>query len=252
MNDKALQQVEQHTMAITPMDMLRLAVEKGADLDKLQQLMGLQERWEANEAKKAYVTAMNAFKADPPEVFKSKHVSFDTAKGKTEYDHALLEDAVTVIGIAMSKHGLSFRWDCEQVEAMIKVTCIITHSQGHSERTWLQSGADQSGGKNNIQALGSTVTYLQRYTLFAATGLAAKGVDDDGNGPIEYINEQQAADLECLITEVGADKSAFLRWLSSKLKMTINNLDKIPAKAYQSAVAGARSYKQKPKQEAEK
>lgn len=34
--------------AITPMHMLQVAMEKGADLDRLQQLMGLQERWEAN------------------------------------------------------------------------------------------------------------------------------------------------------------------------------------------------------------
>jgi hypothetical protein len=209
----------------------RAATDPAFDIQKLQQLLDVKERWEKNEACKAYVAAMNAFKADPPEVFKSKHVSFDTAKGKTEYDHALLEDAVTAIGVALSKHGLSFRWDCEQMEAMIRVTCIITHAQGHSEKTWLQSGADQSGGKNNIQALGSTVTYLQRYTLFAATGLAAKGMDDDGKkSELEVITPEQALGLHAKLTDNDINIDKFNDWLRTDLKC--DKLDELPVQAF--------------------
>ena len=60
------------------------------------------------------------------------------------------------------------------------MTCVLTHVLGHSERVPMQSGRDESGGKNSIQGLGSTVTYLQRYTLLAATGMAVKGPDNDG------------------------------------------------------------------------
>jgi hypothetical protein len=41
---------------------------------------------------------------------------------------------------------------------------------------------DASGGKNTIQQIASTVTYLQRYTLLAITGVATKGQDDDARG----------------------------------------------------------------------
>ena len=41
---------------------------------------------------------------------------------------------------------------------------------------------DTSGGKNNIQAMGSAVSYLERYTLLAITGLSTKEMDDDGRG----------------------------------------------------------------------
>ena len=222
--------VETQSKAITPMDMLNMAVSQGADLDKLEKLMALQERWEANEAKKAYVAAMNAFKADPPTIYKTKNVSF----GNTSYSHALLENAAELIGSAMTKHGLSFRWDCEQLEGgIVRVTCVITHCQGHSERTTLQAGLDQSGAKNNIQALGSTVSYLERYTLFAATGMASKGMDDDGKGTsgIEYITDHQAADLTSLLEEVGADKRKFCEHFK------IESVDKLPAKAFEQAVA---------------
>ena len=218
---------------ITPMDMLNMAVSQNADLDKMEKLMALHERWQANEAKKAYVVAMGAFKADPPTIYKEKTVSFETTKGTTTYTHALLENAAELIGSALTKHGLSFHWNCDQLEGgIVKVTCVITHVQGHSESVPLQAGLDQSGGKNNIQALGSTITYLQRYTLFAATGMAAKGVDDDGaKTNAEYITEGQVADLNALLDEVGADKVKF------RAHFKIDKIEELPAKAYKQAVA---------------
>lgn len=219
---------------ITPMTMLQMAVSQGADLDKLEKLMQLQERWEANEARKAYVVAMNAFKANPPTIFKTKNVSFNT----TTYNHALLENAAELIGAELTKHGLSFRWDCEQLEGgIVRVTCVLTHCQGHSERTALQAGLDQSGGKNNIQALGSTVSYLERYTLFAATGMAAKGMDDDGKGSETFITDQQAADLKALAEEVGASVPDLLEWLAKKGKVSIKTVEDIPANMHKEAVA---------------
>jgi hypothetical protein len=98
---------------VTPMTMLQLAVQQGADMDKLQKLMDLQERWERNEARKAFNRAFSEFK---------------------------------------------------------------------SEAVSMGAGPDSGGAKNGIQARASTVTYLERYTLMAATGLAAQGQDDDGAG----------------------------------------------------------------------
>lgn len=169
--------------AVTPMHMLHLAVQQGADIEKMKQLMELQERWEANEARKAFVAALSAFKANPPEILKNKHVKIPHKDrgGFTEYDHATLDHVSAEIGKALSVHGLSHRWNVEQLDGgMIRVTCVLTHALGHAERVSMQASADQSGSKNNIQALGSTVTYLQRYTLLAATGTAVKGQDNDG------------------------------------------------------------------------
>ena len=48
------------------------------------------------------------------------------------------------------------RWNVEQTkEGRIAVTCILMHVLGHSESVRMESAADQSGGKNNIQAIGS-------------------------------------------------------------------------------------------------
>lgn len=164
----------------TPAEMIKLGIANGSNLPELRELLSLQIEWEANEAKKAYNIAMTAFKADPPRIEKNKAASFP-AKGSTvKYKFADLADAADKINGCLSQHGLSASWTTHQNGA-ISVTCKITHIKGHSEETTLTAGAETSGVKNSIQALGSTITYLERYTLFALTGIIPHGMDGDGH-----------------------------------------------------------------------
>lgn len=226
---------------ITPMTMLSMAVSQGADLDKLEKLMALQERYENNEARKAFNEAMGAFRAEGITVAKDSRVTYKTDKGVTDYVHASLGNICNVVGGAMAKYGLSYRWNTQQIEGRIKVTCIVSHKQGHSESVSLEASADSSGGKNNIQAIGSTVSYLERYTLLAATGTATEYQDDDGRGsdPIECISANQEADLVALLEEVEADKKAFLDYFK------IDKIQDLPASDYKKAVAMSNAKRKK-------
>lgn len=171
----------------TPSDLLEMAVSKDADIDKLEKLMDLKLRWEENEARKEYHNAMAMFKADPLIVPKDQHVKF----GNTKYDHASLFGLVSVVTPKLSENGLSMSWDISQEGGKIKVTCVVTHRNGHSERVPMESAADTSGGKNAIQAIGSATEYLRRYTALAILGIAAGGDDNDGRGPKQYDNQSK-------------------------------------------------------------
>jgi len=197
---------------VTPMQLVQLAVQQGADIDKLEKLLELQMRWEADQARKAFVVALNAFKADAPKIIKTKEVSY--GQGKTAYKHALAGVASEVIGAALAVHGISHRWDVQQEAAgKIKVTCILTHAQGHSERVSLEATPDTSGSKNSIQAIGSTVSYLQRYSLFAATGLVPLDADTDGHvGGKKEMAEGQRLDFEAAIGELTDKAGAEALW----------------------------------------
>jgi hypothetical protein len=213
--------------ARSPAALIQAAISGNADLDKLEKLLALQERWEANEAKKAYVSAMAAFKASPPKIEKTKQVKFSTSKGVTEYKHALLADAAEKINKALSLHGLSAGWTTHQGGKEITVTCRITHAMGHSEETSLTASPDDSGGKNSIQSIGSTVSYLERYTLFALTGLASHDMDDDGDkGATAHITDEQVNELHALLTDNNRDIPKFLAY------MKVEGLADIPAKKF--------------------
>lgn len=165
---------------VTPMELIQVAVRQDADIDKLAKLMDLQERWEKNEARKAFVTAMNAFKAEIPQILKNKSASFDNGR-TTAYEYASLDHICDILAPALSKHGISHSWRLAQNGSSVKVTCVLTHEMGHSEETTLEGPADSSGSKNAIQAIGSSTTYLEKYTFLAAVGTAAKGQDSDGH-----------------------------------------------------------------------
>lgn len=166
---------------LTPAQMLSVAVQQGADLDRIQKFMDLKDRWEATEARNGFVRAMSAFKAEPIKILKTKKADIP---GGAKYNYASLADVYDGALSEMSKHGLSHRFETKQEQGLITVTCIVTHEMGHSERVTLSAPPDETGKKSPIQQIASTVHYLERYTFLAATGLASKEVDNDGRGPL--------------------------------------------------------------------
>lgn len=191
----------------SPADIIR-AAGTGADLDKLEKLLNLQIAWEANEARKAYHIAMTAFKSNPPKIDKDKTVAY----GNTKYNHASLANVTEKISTELSKHGLSACWSTKQNGA-VSVTCRITHIKGHSEETTISAPADKSGSKNDIQSIGSTITYLERYTLLALTGLATYDMDNDAGKPVEHIDEKQLGQILDSINELGTPLNQFLAYM---------------------------------------
>ena len=178
--ETAIQQVSEPT---TPAHLLELAVSNNLDVEKLEKLMQLQRSWEADQARKAFFEALNEFQANAPEIRKGKSVAFETKTGgKTEYKYAPLADVVRQIKDTCRECGLSYRWEIQDTKDEIKVTCLVTHTAGHTERTTMTASPDTSGSKNSIQARGSAIEYLKRYTLIGALGLSTSDTDIDGVG----------------------------------------------------------------------
>lgn len=222
----------------TPADLLQIAVKQDADIDKMKQLMDMQERWEAKEAKKAYVLAMSNFRANCPMIERTKEGHQSKFAG--------LAETIEQIKSLMADNGLSHSWKMDQDKEgqLITVTCCVTHVFGHTECTSLSAGPDDSGNKIAIQAMASTISYLERYTLFGLLGLASAEMDDDGQAAggsqkQEYITEQQAADLRALMEEIGVEEEKFLKVFK------LESLDGIYAEKYDDAVKRIESKRKK-------
>lgn len=208
------QEEPQALAPVTPMDMLNRAVQSGASLEMVTKLMDLQDRYKASQALEAFNEAMASAKAEIPTITKNREVDFTSQKGRTNYRYEDLGNIAKMVQPILAKHGLSYRYRAtSNVNEPVTVTCIVSHRAGHFEEITLTAGRDESGNKNSIQAVGSTITYLQRMTLKAALGLAVSN-DDDGksaNAP-DAISLEQVEELVALADEVGADKEAFCRY----------------------------------------
>lgn len=162
----------------TPLTLVQMAIDQGADLDRLERLMALQVQWEEREAKKAYNVAFAAFKDEAVRIIKNRAVTDGPLKGKR---YAELYAVVNAITPALSKHGLSASWKLTKDDKdWIEVTCALKHVGGYSEAVSMGGPPDSGGAKNAIMARASTVSYLERYTLKAITGLSEQEDDNDG------------------------------------------------------------------------
>lgn len=199
--------------AFTPGHMIQIALEKEAGMETLERLLAVQERWEMNEARKAFAKAKARFKAEAPSVSKNRRVRFENRTGGfTDYAHASLDHILDTVCPVMSKYGLSHSWETEQREGLIFVTCRLEHELGHGVETTLFGPPDTSGGKNTVQAIGSTTAYLERYTFLAVTGLATGDMDDDGQGAAPAAEGQKQKPDEPETYPEEAFKTNFPKW----------------------------------------
>ena len=219
----------------TPSELITLAIEKGADLEKLQKLLEIKREYDMDVARQEYHKAMTAFKSEAPTIIKDKSVSFGV--GKAAYKHASLFQVATKISVGLAKFGLSASWRVAQ-NGTISVTTRVTHELGHFEETTLSAPSDNSGSKNAIQAIGSTISYLERYGLLAICGLASADQDDDGNTVVtEFISEQQLSQLRDLMNDKDIKEDKFCALLK------VESLVKLPASQFQQAVAAINAKK---------
>lgn len=208
----------------TPQTLLSIAIEKGVDVVQLEKLMDLQERWEKKEAKKAFLTAMSLFQSKVPELKKNKKVDFATKTGgRMVYNYAELGEIDATIKDALAECGLSKKWEIADIDGQIAVSCIVSHTGGHSEVTTMKAEKDASGQMNGIQQRGSAITYLQRYTLIGALGITTASNDVDG-----HQEEKQPEVFDVESTKIAFGKHSgtaynalpddYLNWLLEKGK----------------------------------
>lgn len=166
--------------AVHPGELLRMAMTSGRDLTVIDRLMDLQDRFEANQARKAFNAAMAKFRESCVKVTRSGKVGQGPLSG-TRY--AKLSDFVSAVSEPLADAGLSVSWRLLQdAKDWIEVACIVRHVLGHEEQISMGGPPDTGGAKNAIQARASTVSYLEKYTLKMALGLAEQDDDDDGHG----------------------------------------------------------------------
>lgn len=248
--------VQSETAAVLSM-IERVARDPSVEMSKMMQLMDWRKEMLAEQRRAGFDEAMAAAKSEIPVIRKNRRVGFDTKGGdRTEYSHEDMGEIARTVDPILAKFGLSYRFRVSSdTNAPVKVTCVVSHRDGHFEETTLTAGRDDSGKKNAIQQVGSTITYLQRYTLKAALGLAA-AADDDGRSsekeeeeqytpPPGSISEDQAANIREALEGKGASQNAFIQWAAGKGFFADRKklISEIPAERYDACMTAIAGFK---------
>ncbi len=183
----------------------KVAFSPDADVAKLEKMLEMQERYEAKEARKSFFKSLSMFQMNMPPVIKSKQGH--------NYQYAPLCDITAIANPVLNEYGLAYRFEQQQSGEEISVTCVISNIEGHEERTTMTAPLDKSGSKNVVQAAGSTVQYLMRYTFIGALGITTADSDSDGRVLSQtgnFITDDQLEELETLLAETSSNREKFL------------------------------------------
>ena len=202
----------------TPMGMIALAVQSGASLEQVDKLINLKERLDKADADRAFNAAMAAFRKEDLTVVRTGKANM--GEGKPNYTYAKLPDVMKVANPAMAKNGLTLRWDTKQDNGLLYVKAIVSHKLGGFASMELFSALDNSGAKNGVQAIGSTVTYLKRYTAEGVLGMSTED-DDDGHGAGNNASDEPV-DERPEYTEEQMTKN-YPKWLGAVQKTEVGN-----------------------------
>ena len=203
----------------------RVAMDPNSDLAKLERMLELKEKLDAQNAKAAFARAFAEASAKFPTIPLN-------GMGHNNKPYALLKDITAMTRPVLSGHGLALSFPID-VGSEIVVTAELMHEAGHSKSTSIALPRETSGSKNAVQAVGSTQTYGQRYTAQAILGLSlGEDTDDDGAkaaGP-ETVSAEQYVALRDKAAEAGVDEAKIC------LAAGVSDLQQFPASQFDSAM----------------
>lgn len=185
------------------------------DAGKLKALLDMKREVLADQAKVEFNKALHAAQAEIPQVEKLGTVKLGKAgEDKGSYAFARWEDMDKVLRPIMDRYGFTLRFDMEQRTTEgggAKVMAILSHVAGHRETASISLALDAGPGRNNLQAMGSTLSYSKRYLAEMLFNIVRKGQDTDGVGADKkFVTQEQEDEILTLLKTAGREQHSFL------------------------------------------
>lgn len=188
--------------------------------------------WEEREMRRAYNRAVMAAKAELAELKIERDQQGDG------YRFADLASVIKTVTPVLNKNYLAFRYQTQSTADLVTVTCILFHVDGHEEDgSSLSAPPDNDPSMTPPQRVGSTTSYLQRYTLLAALGIAVAKDTDAGGGRTKsnggddgILSGEQLSKLLAALEDANIALDRLLRFYK------INRLIELPESKFKEAM----------------
>ena len=226
----------------------RLALNPGADAGKLDCAIAMYERLKAKEAELAFNSAKGRIlkKLAHLKIVKNRSVRHEFEKGEPQngtyevFKYAPLEEIDKHLRPLLAGEDLDLSYSDESREGGgILIRGRLKHlPSGHYEDSLMPAPPDTTGGKSDVQAVGSTNSFLRRYVACNIFNIVVVGDDDDGNGG--KIDERQTQTILDLIKRAKVGPK-FLKYMKAKTVEEAGSLEAavatIAARDYRKAIS---------------
>src|SRR6516165_8366774 len=225
----------------------RVTLDPCADVEKLDRLAAIYERLEAKEAERSFNAAKSRTlkKLAGIKIVKNRPVLSDINNGKQRdtveaFKYAPLEEIDKHLRPLLAEEQMDLSYSDEPWDGGgILIRGRLKHLPGgHYEDSFMPAPPDTTGGKSNVQAIGSTNSFLRRYVACNIFNIVVVGDDDDGiGGPID---EAQTKTILDLITKAKVGPK-FLKYMRAQRVEEAGSLEAavatIAARDYRKAVS---------------
>jgi ERF superfamily len=201
----------------------RIALDACADVEKLDRVMALYERLKAKEAELQYNAAKGRIlkKLAGIKIVKNRPALYEIENGKPQngtceaFKYAPLEEIDKHLRPLLAEEQMDLSYSDEPLESGgILIRGRLKHlPSGHYEDSFMPAPLDTTGGKSQVQAVGSTNSFLRRYVTCNIFNIVAVGDDDDGNGGT--IGEAQMQTILDLINKAKVGPK-FLKYMKAQ------------------------------------
>lgn len=196
-----------------PVSLMSFAMQmaaNGTDAANVERILLMLERQEGRERKDRFFEALAKVQKSMPRI--RKNGMMDRGQNKGQIAYAKREDIDAVVRPLYEAEGFSVNWDAPRGDGMIRVVGRFT-AFGHTEEREWSCSADTSGGKQNPQAAGSTISYGQRYLTKMFWNIIEEGEDTNGAPPaaVENITQAEADTMRSKLEELNANIPVFLK-----------------------------------------
>jgi len=224
----------------------RVALEPHADVEKLDRMMTMYERLKAKEAELAFNGAKGRIlkKLAGIKIVKNRPVLSDIDNGKQRgaveaFKYAPLEEIDKHLRPLLAEEQMDLSYSDEPCEGGILVRGRLKHLlSGHYEDSFMPAPLDTTGGKSNVQAVGSTNSFLRRYVACNILNIVVVGDDDDGIGGT--LDEAQTKTIVEMIKKAKVGPK-FLKYMKAESVDEAGSLEAavatIAARDYRKAVS---------------
>ena len=183
--------------------------------DKLQIMLQMQREILADRRREAFETAFVAMHAKMPRVNKHGLVELIAKDGRKlgSYKFAKWEDMDEVLRPHLEKFGFALRFTQINGETgLVTVRGELVHIDGHSVSSERAVPPDRGPGRNDLQAIGSSISYAKRYLAEGLCNIVRQGEDNDGQAIPKPISAAQVKELEGLLKSIKTSPQTFLRF----------------------------------------
>lgn len=203
------------------------AMSNDLDIDKMSKLLDMQERILNKNAEISFNQAMAKALAEIP--------SFEESQAGYNFKYATFESINEVVKPILSRHGLFVTFKTTFIEGGVTVIAKVTHEQGATEETQGVFPFDKTGQKNNIQAVGSAISYGKRYMMNALLNISTHGEDDnafksqkqDKQGYSQIKFDKNFPEWKVLVESGEKQAMAIITQFSNSFKLTTKQMAEI-------------------------